>query len=34
VRIDVPYLWSVYDQGHDGEAWASNLYPFAQRIFR
>lgn len=34
VRIGVPHLWNVDDHGHDGEAWASNLYHFAQRIFR
>jgi enterochelin esterase-like enzyme len=30
----VPHLWNVDDHGHDGEAWASNLYHFAQRLFR
>ena len=30
----VPHLWNVDDHGHDGEAWGSNLYHFAQRIFR
>jgi enterochelin esterase-like enzyme len=31
---DVPHLWNVDDHGHDGETWASNLYLFAQRLFR
>ncbi len=31
---DVPHLWNVDDHGHDGETWGSNLYQFAQRIFR
>lgn len=30
----VPHLWNVDDHGHDGEAWASNLFHFAQRLFR
>jgi enterochelin esterase-like enzyme/surfactin synthase thioesterase subunit len=30
----VPHLWNVDDHGHDGETWGSNLYHFAQRIFR
>lgn len=30
----VSHLWNVDDHGHDGEAWGSNLYYFAQRIFR
>lgn len=30
----VPHLWNVDDHGHDGAAWASNLYHFAQRLFR
>lgn len=34
VRIGVPHLWNVDEHGHDGEAWASNLYHFAQRLFR
>lgn len=34
VRIGVPHLWNVDDHGHDRQAWASNLYHFAQRIFR
>ncbi|HEY5808704.1 MAG TPA: alpha/beta hydrolase-fold protein [Povalibacter sp.] len=31
---DVPHIWNVDDHGHDGETWASNLYQFAQRVFR
>ncbi|HXE79571.1 MAG TPA: alpha/beta hydrolase-fold protein [Vicinamibacterales bacterium] len=31
---NVPHLWNVDDHGHDGETWGSNLYHFAQRIFR
>lgn len=31
---EVPHLWNVDDHGHDGESWGSNLYHFAQRIFR
>lgn len=31
---DVPHLWNVDDHGHDGETWGSNLYHFAQKIFR
>jgi enterochelin esterase-like enzyme len=31
---DVPHVWNVDDHGHDGQTWASNLYHFAQRIFR
>ena len=31
---DVPHLWNVDDHGHDGETWGSNLYHFAQRVFR
>ena len=31
---DVPHLWNVDDHGHDGDTWGSNLYHFAQRIFR
>jgi enterochelin esterase-like enzyme len=30
----VPHVWNVDDHGHDGETWGSNLYRFAQRIFR
>lgn len=31
---NVPHIWNVDDHGHDGETWGSNLYHFAQRIFR
>jgi len=31
---DVPHLWNVDDHGHDGATWGSNLYIFAQRLFR
>jgi enterochelin esterase-like enzyme len=31
---DVPHVWNVDDHAHDGETWGSNLYHFAQRIFR
>lgn len=31
---DVPHIWNVDDFGHDASHWASNLYHFAQRIFR
>ena len=31
---DVPHLWNVDDHAHDGQTWGSNLYHFAQRIFR
>lgn len=31
---EVPHLWNVDDHGHDGSTWGSNLYHFAQRIFR
>jgi len=30
----VPHLWNVDDHGHDPETWGSNLYHFAQRLFR
>ncbi len=30
----VPHIWNVDDHTHDRETWASNLYHFAQRIFR
>jgi enterochelin esterase-like enzyme len=30
----VPHIWNVDDHTHDRETWASNLYCFAQRIFR
>ena len=31
---DVPHIWNVDDEGHTPTTWASNLYHFAQRIFR
>lgn len=31
---DVPHVWNVDDHGHDGDSWGSNLYHFAQRLFR
>lgn len=31
---DVPHLWNVDDHGHDPETWGSNLFHFAQLIFR
>jgi enterochelin esterase-like enzyme len=31
---DIPHIWNVDDHGHDGATWGSNLYHFAQRIFR
>lgn len=31
---DVPHIWNVDDFGHDPAHWGSNLYHFAQRIFR
>jgi len=31
---DVPHLWNVDDHAHDGATWGSNLYIFAQRLFR
>jgi enterochelin esterase-like enzyme len=31
---DVPHVWNVDDHGHDAETWGSNLYHFAQRLFR
>lgn len=30
----VPHLWNVDDHGHDPATWGSNLYHFAQRLFR
>ena len=30
----VPHLWNVDDHGHDPDTWGSNLYHFAQRLFR
>jgi enterochelin esterase-like enzyme len=34
VQHQVPHLWNVDDHGHDGETWGSNLYRFAQLLFR
>ena len=31
---EIPHVWNVDDHGHDGATWGSNLYHFAQRIFR
>jgi enterochelin esterase-like enzyme len=31
---DIPHIWNVDDHGHDGATWGSNLYHFAQRLFR
>ena len=31
---NVAHIWNVDDHGHDGETWGSNLYYFAQRLFR
>jgi enterochelin esterase-like enzyme len=31
---DVAHIWNVDDHGHVAETWASNLYHFAQRVFR
>jgi len=31
---EVPHLYNIDDHAHDGETWGSNLYHFAQRIFR
>ena len=31
---NVPHIWNVDNHIHDRETWASNLYYFAQRIFR
>jgi enterochelin esterase-like enzyme len=30
----IPHIWNVDDYGHVGETWASNLYHFAQRLFK
>jgi enterochelin esterase-like enzyme len=30
----VPHVWNVDDHGHDGPTWGSNLYHFAQKLFR
>ncbi len=31
---EIPHIWNVDDHGHDPVSWGSNLYHFAQRIFR
>jgi enterochelin esterase-like enzyme len=31
---NIPHIWNVDDHGHDGATWGSNLYHFAQRLFR
>lgn len=31
---NVPHVWNVDDHGHDPATWGSNLYHFAQRLFR
>jgi enterochelin esterase-like enzyme len=31
---EVPHIWNVDDHAHDPKTWGSNLYHFAQRIFR
>lgn len=31
---DIPHVWNVDDQGHDPITWGSNLYHFAQMIFK
>ena len=31
---DVPHVWHVDCNAHDGTEWANNLYLFAQKIFR
>ncbi len=33
-KNDIPHIWNVDDEGHTPRTWASNLYHFAQRIFR
>jgi enterochelin esterase-like enzyme len=33
-KHDVPHVWNVDDHGHDGASWGSNLYHFAQKLFR
>ena len=33
-RHRIPRLWNVDEFGHDPDHWGSNLYHFAQRIFR
>ncbi|MBN1846136.1 MAG: hypothetical protein JW810_10670 [Sedimentisphaerales bacterium] len=31
---NVPHIWHVDSNGHDGTEWANNLYLFAQQIFK
>jgi enterochelin esterase-like enzyme len=31
---NVTHIWNVDDHGHDPDTWGSNLYYFAQRVFR
>jgi enterochelin esterase-like enzyme len=31
---DVPHIWHVDSHGHDGAAWSSSLYHFAQHLFK
>ncbi len=31
---DVPHVWHVDSNAHDGTEWANNLFLFAQRIFK
>jgi alpha-L-fucosidase len=33
-QSDVPHVWHVDSNGHDGATWKSNLFLFAQRIFQ
>lgn len=33
-KNDIPHVWNVDDHGHDGPTWGSNLYHFAQKLFR
>jgi enterochelin esterase-like enzyme len=30
----IAHIWNVDDHGHDPDTWGSNLYHFAQRVFR
>lgn len=31
---DVPHIWNVDGNGHDGTHWRNNLYHFAQKLFK
>ncbi len=31
---NMPHVWHVDSNAHDGTAWANNLYLFAQHLFR